>query len=556
MLRAWLVAICVGVCGCSVVNQLDELKGGTDAGADASGGTDGGGAASGVLPTGALCATDESCKTGFCVSGMCCDARCDAPCMACTAAAKESGELDGACGPAKDGTDPQSDCADQGADTCGTDGKCDGKGGCRVYTNGTRCSDATCQNGIKTLPKTCDGKGACIELGQTICNPMQCNGNLCQGDCETDAACQTTEFCDVITNRCADKLPNGTTCSDAKMCQSAFCVDGVCCESTCASVCRACAAALTTGKDGECAPILDGTDPKGQCEDQGATGCGTDGQCDGQGACRLYGNTAVCAGATCSGSTLTAAKTCDGMGNCASNGSTSCIPYLCGSGACLTSCSDSTQCDGTTQCIANQCQGQKSNGSSCGGSTECLSGFCVDGVCCNSACTGKCQACSTAKKGTGANGTCGNVAAGLDPHSDCSATSSSSCGQDGQCNGNGGCRLWAAGTQCGAPSCAIDPANNVTYLAQYADTCDGAGQCVDKGTQACGLYKCAGTACGTQCASNSDCALGVCNTTAGTCYFSCSLRTGRAPTYGGWALLSVLLISAGASRRRRRPPVR
>ncbi len=560
ILSALLPALSLLLCQCSVVNQLDDLKGSPDASVEAgtggvagsagAAGSAGSGASSGVLPTGALCATDNSCQTGFCVAGMCCDKRCDSPCLACTAAAKEDGEDDGTCGPAKAGTDPRNDCADEGAMTCGKDGKCDGKGGCRLYGNGTRCSDATCSGGIKKLPKACDGSGSCLELGQVICNPLQCAGNLCVGDCETDAACQATEFCDTIQNRCVTKLTDGTACTTANVCQSGFCADGVCCESACQGTCMSCAAALSTGKDGECAPILDGTDPKTQCNDEGPSSCGTDGQCDGKGACRFYGVTAVCAAATCSGTTLNAAKTCDGKGNCASNGSSSCKPYICGSGACLTSCSGNGDCDGTSICTGSVCQGPKSNGATCSSAAECQSAFCVDGVCCNSACTGSCKACSAAKKGTGANGVCANVASGFDPDGNCSSQSKSTCGRDGQCDGNGGCRLWSSGTQCGSPSCGPNPASPTVFLAHYADTCDGAGKCVDKGTVACGLYTCNGSACRTSCTSSTQCALGVCNSTSNVCYFSCGISPTHQAPRGPLALLALTL--AGVFVRRRR----
>src|SRR5207244_1496948 len=55
----------------------------------------------------------------------------------------------------------------------------------------------------------------------------------------------------------------------------------------------------------------------------------------------------------------------------------------------------------------------------CGGVQECVSGFCVDLVCCDAACSGICAACTSAKKGGGSDGTCGNVAAGTDPDDDC-----------------------------------------------------------------------------------------------------------------------------------------
>ena len=49
-------------------------------------------------------------------------------------------------------------------------------------------------------------------------------------------------------------------------------------------------------------------------------------------------------------------------------------------------------------------------GAACTVAGRCASGFCVDGVCCAEACTGRCQACSAAKKASGADGVCGQPA--------------------------------------------------------------------------------------------------------------------------------------------------
>jgi hypothetical protein len=67
---------------------------------------------------------------------------------------------------------------------------------------------------------------------------------------------------------------------------------------------------------------------------------------------------------------------------------------------------------------------------SCSTGSLCLSGNCVDGICCDLACTGLCQACTAAKKGSGTNGTCGNVGIGSDPDNECPS---------GDCNGSGSC---------------------------------------------------------------------------------------------------------------------
>lgn len=529
---------------CSLNQQLDTLKGEESRDAGASAGTGGVGAAGsggsgaigagsagigaagqgtgggfpGTLPNGALCTADGGCVSGHCSNGVCCDTACAGPCMACVAAAKESGETDGECGPAKSGTDPRGDCSTDAPESCGDTGKCDGTGACQKYPAGTQCSSSTCSGGVKTLPKLCDGSGQCVAAGTENCNPKVCNGDVCSSDCVGDSSCSTGEYCDTLTGNCTTKLAKGQNCQAANQCSTGFCVDGSCCESACTGSCMACNGALTIAQSGTCAAVTAGTDPDNNCADQGASSCGTDGKCDGSGKCRKYGPTAVCAAATCSGSTQTNAKTCDGNGVCSSNGTTNCSPYVCSGSQCGASCSGSTGCVSGSFCTSGTCQGQKSNGATCGSAQECTSGFCVDGVCCNSTCTGNCQACSAAAKGTGANGTCANVAAGKDPHNNCTQQAASTCGTDGTCNGSGGCRLWPSGTVCSSASCALDPANNFTYLQTNADTCDGAGTCVDKGTVGCGLLTCDGDVCRTSCTSTTQCVLGDC--VSGTCYFN------------------------------------
>ena len=137
-------------------------------------------------------------------------------------------------------------------------------------------------------------------------------------------------------------------------------------------------------------------------------------------------------------------------------------------------------------------------GTACTAGTECTSGFCVDGVCCNTACTGVCTACSAAMKGQGADGTCGNVAAGLNPNSDCTMMPASTCGTTGVCDGTGACQLYAAGTTCAAPSC-----NGETHT--NASTCDGLGNCNAGTMTSCSPYVCTVGGCKTSCASDADC---------------------------------------------------
>lgn len=92
-------------------------------------------------------------------------------------------------------------------------------------------------------------------------------------------------------------------------------------------------------------------------------------------------------------------------------------------------------CDG----IDNDCDGMIDNGvcmpdgSHCILKGECASQMCVDGVCCNLQCDGNCEACSAVKKGYGQDGTCEDIAFGLDPDDEC--------GPFAVCDGAGTCTV-------------------------------------------------------------------------------------------------------------------
>jgi MYXO-CTERM domain-containing protein len=51
---------------------------------------------------------------------------------------------------------------------------------------------------------------------------------------------------------CAKTKGDGVMCSQARECQSGFCIDGVCCESACNAECGAC---NQPGNEGECVAI-------------------------------------------------------------------------------------------------------------------------------------------------------------------------------------------------------------------------------------------------------------------------------------------------------------
>ncbi len=147
-------------------------------------------------------------------------------------------------------------------------------------------------------------------------------------------------------------------------------------------------------------------------------------------------------------------------------------------------------------------------GEACAENRLCTSGYCADSVCCNTACTGPCEACTTMKKGSGANGSCGPVAANTDPRERC-MPGTGVCAADGMCDGAGSCRSFAKpGTTCGATTCS---AGVVTGMLCKGDSADCAAA-----TTKCSPYACSGNACATSCATSADCdAKLACN--AGKC---------------------------------------
>jgi hypothetical protein len=482
---------------------------GPDGGAGGAGGTSSGGGGSGAgggagtLPLGEACATGAECASSFCASGVCCDAVCDGPCDVC--AVNDGATVDGQCAAAPAGTDPNDACAEEDPSTCGRTGVCGLGGACALYAPGALCSSVSCADGVKALPDTCDGAGTCTDSGTEACAQGACEptGQVCLGDCLQDDDCGVTQYCDP-SGVCVDKLSNGTPCDPGEpgACVSGHCVAiegesfSLCCDAACSGTCESCSAAHTGASDGTCAPVSDGADPSNECTTDPGAPCANAGTCDGAGACKLPPAGTSCGATTCVAGGATALA-CNGAGLC-EQVVQGCGNYACESGACKTSCAGDGDCVGGTTCENGVCLADDGIGNPCQNAGDCPLGFCVDGVCCDSACDGACQACSGAAKGQGLDGVCDFVSSGLDPHSDCAQQPASSCGNDGQCNGSGACRAWSAGTVCASASC-----SSGTQYAQ--DTCNGSGTCVDGGSASCGLYQCAGSACGGSCGSSADC---------------------------------------------------
>ena len=451
----------------------------------------------GLKGPGAVCASTMECQTGLsCAQGYCCNSPCAGACQSCAL----SGSVGTCTNVPANQVDPSAQCVDKLAASCNTNGKCDGNGSCQLYVQGTACLGSTCPGGTSTFTgtSTCDGAGKCVTPNAAPCFPYQCGASICKNSCTANSDCASPAVC--INGSCGLK-PAGQACVTAAECSSGFCSQSVCCATACTGACQSCA--LTTAP-GTCSNVPNGTsDPQGTCHDQGNTTCGTDGFCDGSGACRLYAGGTSCAAPSCpaSGTTLTSGRTCDGKGTCQAPSTIPCAPYACnGSTACKAACGVDADCQ-TPMYICDPktglCGTKHRLGQSCAVSSDCLTGnSCVDGVCCSATACATCQACNL----TGSAGNCANVpASSLEPHGLCAT--SPPCGNTGACDGAGKCQLGGTGVSCGTATCSGSTFTPVSH-------CNGTGACAAPVSSTCpGGFVCdtSNATCKTACTLDSDC---------------------------------------------------
>jgi hypothetical protein len=430
------------------------------------------------------CTVGQQCQSGLCADGVCCDVGCAGLCEACNL----PGWV-GTCTAVPNGEDPGNECDVDPPDTCRRDGVCDGMRKCRLRAAGAPCGVQECRGSTEYSSRTCDGLGDCRPATTKPCDPYVCGaGNACATSCTSNAQCLASSFCDTARMRCMGLQPAGGSCTAGNECVSGQCVDGVCCQSTCTAPCHRC---NLPGALGTCTPINAGEDPDNECAQEAASSCGLDGFCDGRGACRKWGAGTVCVMASCTGTMEVSAATCDGAGVCSTPMMRSCAPLVCGANSqCLSTCTMDPDCTTGYFCdTGGACGTKRANGTACMRGGECTSGNCVSGLCCDSPCTGTCMTC--------ASGICSPLAAGAAaPAGQCPAEDASTCGRNGNCNGQGACQLHQSGTVCVTATCA---SNSQTT----AGTCNGTGTCQAGTMSSCNGHTCNGTACGTDCMGSS-----------------------------------------------------
>ena len=116
------------------------------------------------------CEDPGDCKSGFCVSDVCCENACNGPCEAC-----DLPESRGRCVTVSAGEDPKGQCG-SGTD-CG--GACDGSGNCAYPGADTACGSC----------RQCDGAGGCVDVADGEDPFGDCGTGVCGGVCDGQGGC-------------------------------------------------------------------------------------------------------------------------------------------------------------------------------------------------------------------------------------------------------------------------------------------------------------------------------------------------------------------------------
>jgi MYXO-CTERM domain-containing protein len=415
-------------------------------------------------PTGKSCTASGQCASTYCIDGFCCNSACANTCYTCGNPGAE-----GYCQAIKVGEQDHSattvcDAGDQyctGGGACSNNKLPNGK----ACTMASQCGSNFCVDGI------CCGS-ACLGTCQA-CNVEGNEGscvNLKAGsqDMSATVTCAGAQYCDAAGTCQSGKKANGLACTAATECGSNFCVDGVCCGSSCTDACYRCDLSGT----GACTGVLTGgTDPTA------AVPCTAPNYCTSERKCT--------AGKKPNGAVCTVDNEC---------GSNFCVDGTCCESGCQGKCQTCANATGTCKLVEDGKDPRKS---------------CTNNGALNAACAGTCDG----------KGACRYKPAGL-------ACSEAGCQSDGfireagMCDGAGNCKAEEVKTMmCNGFRCYVDPADGKskckTDCAKDPDCADKfycTAEDTDGGTAGqCPKAFDRGHACtrNTQCASGT-CSDGVC----------------------------------------------
>ena len=425
-----------------------------------------------ALTSGSPCANASDCSLGNCTEGVCCATACDKGCSSCLKALKVSGTEDGTCEPVAEATDPNEDCVEQLASSCGTTGLCDGKGACSRYPAGTECEAAQCSASNTAQTASCDGRGQCASNPEKDCGSYACDAGFCRTDCHSSSDCAPNFFCNA-GSECVPLQPPRCNADET----AAIGTDGT---------------TLTQCGDYRCR--------KGTC----LLGCESSDDCSTDFGCNTTNG--VCARNCKSAADCMTGQACDSTSH-----------------VCTTFCSVADDCADGSNCgpTSHQCTKK----ADCGKSSDCSEGFTCDTA--TSLCA---KTCTTASDCPVAN-----LACDPDRHlctlacstaTDCAAALN--CGPTHRCTSDTTC---VRSSDCAAPLACDTASKQCSRSCSTGDDCENDDACDPLGhvcTRLCSsASNCrAGLNCGptshlcsleTACTSSNDCATAACSPSTGQC---------------------------------------
>lgn len=495
-----LLVLGLGIAGCEGTHRtfgtVTDTRGlDPDAQAEVEEGPSGPEGAPSLAPNGTACTASDSCDSGYCVDGVCCDRPCAELCATCAAPGSE-----GTCGPAT---------GDSACDaiSCGVSTEC----------RGYEAIDSA---------QNCESFGVCRSIAECV-PTFEPAGTPCR---EGAGACDGQGECVV-----AGAARLGEACSADADCGSQHCITGadgtrICCEAACDGLCQEC------GQEGRCDRVP-ATDPGcapvecpadnvcreysppaagscrgiGQC--QGAQDCASVAlrpaascECDTTGSCRLG------RGATCAVDSECAESACEAS----ASGTTICCAEHCGQGLfcaadgsrCIECEDESVRCDGTSavSCrngarLISQCPNGCTPGLGCNAQAAvgfaCAATQCAGGAVCQADVSGERRCCV---RNCAAEG---KVCA---PDGSCICPAGQTAANDGNCQLQRGDPCGSGMAQCGAGLSCVD---GVCCDAPCNGSCESCNLPGSIGQCAFNALDTSGCAAGEQCVARNDCRSGL-----------------------------------------------
>lgn len=197
------------------------------------------------------CTGGNTCASGYCVDGVCCNSACDGTCEACNLV-----DMAGTCSPYPSGSDPERECP--AGQFCGGGRACviDVRPNGQACTENRSCQSGHCADGVccnAACDRSCES--CALEGAVGSCTPHAVGT-------DPELECGEARFCAEPGVCVAPDLPNGEACGGDAYCKSGHCADGVCCDGACGGACTAC---NLEGSVGRCTPHGAGTDPEREC---------------------------------------------------------------------------------------------------------------------------------------------------------------------------------------------------------------------------------------------------------------------------------------------------